>query len=229
MTRLLFLFFLLTSHLLIGQEIPLPESLNIAEKIWEQYPDSAFSLTEKVIKSNPEPYVKGRAYFRQGRILLNERQAYHKAETAFLKAAAFVTDNYQGRAYRNLGRVCDRLGAAGLTGVGTRRAVQHADPRTAGGCIEQPLRSAVKPRCQRRPRPKQQSNNVSALCQPLVKRPRSNRSCSGHVRVNPASQTPHGSHRSSENTRLGHPNRHPQPTFSAPIARGGPPHRRVRA
>ena len=109
----------------------------------------------------------------------------------------------------------DRLGAAGLTGVGTRRAVQHADPRTAGGCIEQPLRSAVKPRCQRRPRPRQQDSKVSTLCQHPVIGPKSNRSCSGHVRVNPASLTAHGSHRSPENTRLGHPNRHSQPDFQA--------------
>ena len=43
----------------------------------------------------------------------------------------------------------DRLEAAGLAGAVTRGAVQPADPRTAGGCIEQLLRSAVRLSCQR--------------------------------------------------------------------------------
>ena len=55
----------------------------------------------------------------------------------------------------------DRLGAAGLAGAETRGVVQPADPRTAGGCIEHPLRSSVGFSCQRRRR----STAMSGLCQ----------------------------------------------------------------
>ena len=58
----------------------------------------------------------------------------------------------------------DRLGAAGLAGAGTQRAVQPADLRTAGGCIEQPLRSAVRLSCQRSPKAKVQVNSRGGWC-----------------------------------------------------------------
>ena len=55
----------------------------------------------------------------------------------------------------------DRLGAADLAGAVTQRVVQPAGPRTAGGCIEHPLRSSVGFSCQR----KRRSTAMSGLCQ----------------------------------------------------------------
>ena len=60
----------------------------------------------------------------------------------------------------------DRLGAAGLAGAETRGVVQPADPRTAGGCIEQLLRSAVRLSCQRSPRARQHSSKYFLFVEP---------------------------------------------------------------
>lgn len=110
MFRTLLITCLFLPGLLSAQQSALPPALLLADSISHHHPDSAFSLTEKILQSNPDPYFQGRAYFRQGRILINEKQAYHQAEAAFLQAVELLDDTYQGRAYRNLGRVCDRLG-----------------------------------------------------------------------------------------------------------------------
>lgn len=110
MHRLLFILIFLPSSLAFGQVQSLPVELDVADSIWNQYPDSALSITEKIIQREADAYVKGRAWFRQGRILLNKKQAHEQAEAAFLQAVDLLNDNFEGRAYRNLGRISSHLG-----------------------------------------------------------------------------------------------------------------------